>query len=188
MSTGTGAPAFDPKQFANTAASGRECGTCTLCCKVYEVPSLEKPAGKWCQHCTPGKGCGIWQTRPDHCRSFYCLYMTVGDFGPEWKPDRAKFVMTIDPVSRYLNLQVDPGHATAWRQEPYYSGLRRMAANLLREERLVVALNGSHATIITQNGDVDLGVMGPEDRVQLKFRITPNGPVYDILKNNVAVA
>ena len=36
---------------------GRECGSCSLCCKVYNVPEIEKPAGKWCRHCTPGKGC-----------------------------------------------------------------------------------------------------------------------------------
>jgi hypothetical protein len=190
MSTGQSgdAPHIDPKQYANIAAPGRECGTCTLCCKVYEVPSLQKPAGKWCQHCTPGKGCGIWETRPDHCRSFYCLWMTDGGFKPEWKPERSRFVMSIDPFSRYLNVQVDPGHAKAWRQEPYYSGLLQMAASLLREERLVVILNGTHATILTPKGEVELGVMGPEDRVQLKLRITPTGPVYDILKNRVPVA
>jgi hypothetical protein len=189
MSTGAGAggPAIDPTQYVNVAAPGRECGTCTLCCKVYEVPSLSKPSGKWCQHCTPGTGCGIWATRPDHCRSFYCLWMTDTVFTPEWKPERSRFVMTVDPFSRYLNVQVDPGHAKAWRQEPYYGGLKRMAAALLREERLVVILNGLHATILTPNGEVELGVMTPEDRVQLKLRVTPNGPVYDILKNRVPV-
>jgi hypothetical protein len=184
----TAIPALDPTAYANKAAPGRECGSCTLCCKVYEVPSLEKPAGKWCRHCAPGKGCGIWETRPDHCRSFYCQWMTDGGFGPEWKPDRARFVMTVDPFSRYLNVQVDPGHAKAWRQEPYYSGLRRLAASLIREERLVVVLNGAQATVVTASGDVELGVMKPEDRVQLKLRITPNGPVYDILKNSAPVA
>jgi hypothetical protein len=183
-----GQSAIDPKQYANAAAPGRECGSCTLCCKVYEVPSLAKPAGKWCPHCAPGKGCGIWETRPDHCRSFFCLWMTDGGFGPEWKPERARFVMTVDPFSRYLNVQLDPGHAGAWRQEPYYGGLRQLAAALLREERLVVVLNGAHATIVTANGEVELGVMKPEDRVQLKLRVTPQGPTYDILKNSRPVA
>jgi hypothetical protein len=187
MSTGTGTPPIDPAHYANIAAPGRECGTCTLCCKVYEVPSLSKPAGKWCQHCTPGKGCGIWQTRPDHCRSFYCLWMTESGFGPEWKPDRARFVMSIDPYSRCVNVQMDPGQAKAWRQEPYQSALRRMAVSLLPEERLVIVFVGLHATVITETGEVELGVMGPEDRVQLKTRMTPNGPVTNILRNNVVI-
>jgi hypothetical protein len=185
MSSGT--PAIDPTQYVNHAAPGRECGTCTLCCKVYEVPTLSKPAGKWCQHCAPGKGCGIWETRPDHCRSFYCLYMTEGWLGHEWKPEKSKFVITVDPFSRYMNVQVDPGHPKAWRQEPYYSQFRRWAQAMLPEERLVVILNGLVATIVTSQGEVELGHMGPDDRVQLKLRITPNGPVYDILKNQVPV-
>jgi hypothetical protein len=114
--------------------------------------------------------------------------MTEGWLGPEWKPDRSRFVVTTDPFSRYMKVQVDPGHPTAWRTEPYYSQFRRWAEALLREERLVVIINGLHAIVVTPSGEVDLGVMGPEDRIQLKLRITPNGPVYDILKNRVPAA
>jgi Fe-S-cluster containining protein len=186
MSIGT--PALDPKNYANTAAPGRDCGTCTLCCKVYDVPDLQKPAGKWCQHCTPGRGCGIHETRPGHCRSFFCLWMTEGWLGPEWKPEVAKFVLSIDPLSRYMMVQADPGQPKAWRAEPYMSQFRRWAQALLAEERLIIALNGKSATVITHQDDVELGFMGPDDRVQLKLRITPNGPVYDIMKNNMPAA
>ena len=34
----------------------RTCGTCTLCCKVYDIPAVAKPMGKWCDHCDVGKG------------------------------------------------------------------------------------------------------------------------------------
>jgi hypothetical protein len=180
------APALDPRNYVNAAAPGRDCGTCTLCCKVYDVPALEKPAGKWCQHCTPGRGCGIHATRPDHCRSFFCLWMTEGWLGPDWKPERARFVISIDPVSRYMMVQVDPGQPKAWRAEPYLGQLRRWAQALLPEERLVIVLNGRSATVVMAQGETELGVMGPDDRVRLKLRVTPNGPVYDILKNNVA--
>jgi hypothetical protein len=180
-----GAPALDPKAFANVAAPGRDCGTCTLCCKVYEVPDLKKPAGRWCQHCTPGRGCGIHATRPDHCRSFFCFYMTEGWLGPEWKPEVSKFVVTIDPLSRYMMVQVDPGQPKAWRQEPYLSQFRRWAQTLLPQERLVVVMNGHAATAVTHQGEVELGIMQPEDRVQVRMRITPNGPIYDILKNSL---
>ncbi|MCA3564025.1 MAG: hypothetical protein IOC90_06000 [Methylocystis sp.] len=178
---------LDPAQFVNQAAPGRDCGACTLCCKVYEVPSLNKPMNKWCSHCTPGRGCGIHATRPDHCRSFFCLWMTDGRLGPEWKPEVAKFVLTIDPVSRYLLVQVDPGQPKTWRQEPYYSQLRRFAQALLPHEQLVIVFNGKSGTVVTASRDIELGIMGPDDRIQMQMRITPNGPVYDILRNNVAV-
>jgi hypothetical protein len=176
---------LDPTQFANTAAPGRDCGTCTLCCKVYDVPSLNKPLGKWCSHCTPGRGCGIHETRPDHCRSFYCFWMTQNWLGPEWKPEVAKFAITIDPISRYMLVQVDPGQPKAWRQEPYYGQFRRWAQAMLAQERLVVVFNNRSGTVITVNGEVELGVMGPQDRIGMTLRITPNGPVYDIARSKI---
>jgi hypothetical protein len=176
---------LDPTQFANTAAKGRDCGTCTLCCKVYDVPSLNKPSNKWCNHCTPGKGCGIHETRPDHCRSFFCMWMTEGWLGDAWKPEISKFVISIDPISRYMLVQVDPGQPKSWRQEPYYGQFQRWAQAMLPQERLVVVFNGKSGTVITAQGEVELGVMGPEDRISLTMRMTQNGPVYDINRNKV---
>jgi hypothetical protein len=184
----TGAPALDPRNYANTAAPGRECGSCTLCCKVYEVPDLNKPAGRWCAHCAPGRGCGIHATRPDNCRTFYCLYMTEGWLGPEWKPDRSHFSIAIDPISRFMNVQVDPGQPKSWRKEPYLGQFRRWAQALLPEHRLVVVLVGKHATVVTHEGEIELGVMGPDDRVEINYRMTPNGPVHDILLNRAPAA
>jgi hypothetical protein len=45
--------------------SERSCGDCTLCCKVMAVEALGKPAGSWCSHCKPGRGCLIYETRPE---------------------------------------------------------------------------------------------------------------------------
>lgn len=53
----------------------RECGGCTMCCKVMHVPELEKPAGTWCPHCDIGEGCGIYDERPKPCRDFECLWL-----------------------------------------------------------------------------------------------------------------
>jgi hypothetical protein len=96
-------------------------------------------------------------------------------------------VITLDPVSRYMLVQVDPGQPKAWRQEPYQSQFRRWAEAMLPEERLVVIFNGKSGTVITADGELELGVMGPEDRIQLKLRISPNGPVYDITRNKAPV-
>ena len=53
---------------------GKECGTCTMCCKVMGIKAIAKPPGVWCKECIPGKGCGIYETRPEACRTFYCAY------------------------------------------------------------------------------------------------------------------
>lgn len=161
---------LDPTRYASQPAPGRDCGTCTLCCKVFDVPALSKPAGQWCGHCRPGRGCGIHETRPDHCRSFHCLWMTEGWLGPEWKPERAKMVLTVDPPTRNLLVQVDPGAAAAWRREPYHGQLRRWAAAALPERRHVVVFVNRSATVILPDGDVALGPLGPGDRIVVRER------------------
>jgi hypothetical protein len=114
--------------------------------------------------------------------------MTEGWLGADWKPEKSRFVIAIDPVSRYMMVQVDPGQPRAWRVEPYFSQFRRWSEAMLPEERLVVILNGKAATVVTPDGEVELGVMGPDERVQPRLRITPTGPVYDILKNRIPAA
>lgn len=177
---------LDPTKFVATPAPGRSCGTCTLCCKVYDVPALDKPAGQWCRHCRPGQGCGIWQTRPDHCRAFHCLYMTEGWLAEEWKPERAKFVLTLDPATRFLLAQVDPGQPRAWRAAPYYDQFKRWAAAAVPEGRLVVIFVNRSATVVLPDRDVDVGVMEADDRLFMDMRMTPGGPAYDLSKRKVA--
>jgi hypothetical protein len=173
---------LDPAAFASEPAPGRDCGTCTLCCKVYDVPVLEKVAGRWCSHCRPGQGCGIHATRPDHCRSFHCLWMTQTWIGPEWKPERSKIVLTIDPVNRFLLAQVDPGQPNVWRSEPYYGQLKRWAAGALAEGRHVIVFLNTSATVILPDRDVPLGALGPNDRIVARERRTPQGVTLDVEK------
>lgn len=171
---------LDPAAFAAEPAPGRACGTCTLCCKVYDVPALEKPAGSWCRHCKPGLGCGIHDTRPQHCRSFFCLWMTQAWLGPEWKPERAKMVLTVDPGTGFLLVQVDPGAPNAWRTEPYYRHLKQWAAGAVARQRQVVVFINKSATVILPDRDVPLGVLGPQDRIVARERRTAAGVTYEI--------
>jgi hypothetical protein len=171
---------IDPATVVSQPAPGRECGTCTLCCKVYDVPSLAKPMGKWCQHCTPGRGCGIWATRPEHCRAFHCLWITESWLGDHWKPEKAKFVLTLDPTTKFMMVQVDPGAPQTWKAEPYYSQLKRWAGEQLQRERLVVVWVNQHATVLTPTQDVVVGVMQPGDRLGMDYKMTPTGPAYNL--------
>ncbi len=127
-----------------------------MCCKVYPVPVLSKPAGKWCQHCKPGQGCGIWLERPEFCREFFCRYMIDPNFGPEWKPETCKFVMNYQPNGTFA-VTVDPGHRTAWKQEPYYTGLKRMSGQLLGGGVTLFVDDRIHLIIVTPDEDVIAG-------------------------------
>ena len=171
---------LDPAAYVTEPAPGRECGTCTLCCKVYDVPALEKPAGTWCRHCRPGQGCGIHATRPPQCRSFNCLWMCQDWLGPEWKPERAKMVLSVDPTTRFLFVQVDPGAANSWKRDPYHRQLRQWAATA--HGRHVVVFVNKSATIVLPDRDVPVGIMGPTDRIVTRERRTPAGMTVDVEK------
>lgn len=148
----------------------RTCGTCTLCCKVYDVPEAETVAGRWCRHCLPGRGCGIWETRPEQCRAFNCLWLTQDWLGEEWKPERSKIVFTVDPQTGALMFQVDSGVPNAWKREPYYSQIKNWAIGAIQQGRHALVFIDKAATLILPDRDVGLGVLGPDDRLVVSAR------------------
>jgi hypothetical protein len=164
------------------AAPGRSCGTCTLCCKVFEVPALQKPAGVWCRHCAPGAGCGIHETRPQHCREFFCLWMSDPSLAEEWKPERSKIVLTLFPGNGFIYAQVDPGSPLAWRKAPYYDRLRTLARNLLDKGRHVIVFVNDVATLIMPEEAIALGQMNATDNFKIDRTFGPKGPSYTVTR------
>lgn len=73
----------------------RPCGGCTLCCKVLQVPSIEKTEGAWCPHCDKGRGCTVYEKRPQECRDFSCLWR-LGFFRDKDRPDKVKCVFSVN--------------------------------------------------------------------------------------------
>lgn len=159
---------------------GRECGSCTLCCKVYNIPEIGKAMGKWCTHCRPGKGCAIHDRLPGECAKFDCLWRTEAAMPPLWKPDQAKMVVTIHPLSRYIFVQVDPGAPSAWRKQPYYDHLREWAKNNLQKGMFVVVFVNYQATLIMPDQDLPLGSLKPTDRISVRQSLGPDGKTYDV--------
>jgi uncharacterized protein len=64
----------------------RVCGSCSLCCKLFEVGELLKPRDTWCRHVVFGKGCGLHPNWPKTCNDFFCM----------WRDERAKAALTDD--------------------------------------------------------------------------------------------
>ena len=163
---------------------GRECGTCSLCCKVYTIPELDKPAGKWCKHCLPGKGiCKIHDDLPAGCAAFNCRWRTEEAMPPHWKPDVAKMVVTVNPRNGYIYVRVDPGTPSAWRKEPYYDELRQLARNNLESGIYVVVSLNDTFTLILPDLDVPLRPQGPIDRIVVSKRPGAGGARYDVTVN-----
>lgn len=74
---------------------GRKCGACTACCKelTVETDALRKVQGVLCMHCTPGTGCGIYQQRPEICRTWFCQWRRYAWLDDEWRPDRSQLLL-----------------------------------------------------------------------------------------------
>ena len=163
----------------------RACGTCSLCCKVLSISELAKPAGEWCTHCRPGKGCGIHATRPFVCRGFYCEWMISKGLGPEWRPEQAKFALFKSNGGRRLTAHVDPGYPSAWRRSPYYENLKAWAAQAVQklpEMDLVDVMIGEHVIVILPDREVDLGTIAADEFVTLHKKLTAAGELIEVGK------
>ena len=149
-----------------------------MCCKVYRIPDLNKPEGKWCQHCAIGSGCNIYEDRPQQCRDFVCLWMQDTTISPDWKPEISKIVLSIYPRTGFVYAQVDPGTPLAWRREPYLSGLKAMSEQLLRDRRHLLVFVKGDATLIMPTGPVPIGPMSPDDGFIVRETFTAKGRDY----------
>jgi hypothetical protein len=164
---------------AAATVSRKSCGDCSLCCKLMNVPELDKPPNIWCRHAVMGKGCGIYEARPPVCRGFFCRWTEDPSLGPEWKPTKSKMVLAHHGEDR-LTVYVDPGAKGAWRREPYLSRLVAMARAGLEKNGILKIVENGRTLVILPQGVVDLGVVGPDDRILLEKKPAPGGVAYNV--------
>jgi hypothetical protein len=158
------------------AKTGRTCGACTLCCKVFVIAELEKPAGTWCPHCAIGKGCRTYDTRPGTCRIFNCSWLETAWIDESWKPSLCGMVMTADPPNKRVLVRVDPDQPDAWMKEPYHAQLRKWAAEWTPSRSSIFVLRGEHVWVVLPDRDEYLGEMGPGELVGTRWDETASGP------------
>jgi hypothetical protein len=156
----------------------RECGTCTLCCKIMGIGALSKPAGHWCPHCRPGKGCAIYDHRPSECQSFNCDWLVQERLGPEWKPEKCKIVMT--SRDNRVVAYVDPSSPMAWRKPPFYETLIALMKHGLPQGKLVHVAVAGRYLLLLPGREEDLGHLSPQDEVRLETIRTPRGLDYRV--------
>lgn len=149
----------------NANINTRSCGTCSLCCKVLPVPELAKKAGSWCSHVVQGRGCAIHTTRPGQCRSFSCRWLENTGLGPEWKPERSKFVLYSEAEGQRLIAVCDPGTPGAWRAPAYYPQFKQWAARAVEDQRQILVVNGRKLTVVLPGSDVELQDFGDGDEI-----------------------
>ena len=156
-----------------TPESQRQCGDCSLCCKVLGIPELEKPKDSWCPNFTAGIGCRIYVDRPPSCHNFSCRWLNDPSMGPEWKPSTCK--MVVDSKPSLFVVHVDPAVTQPWRAEPYFSVLKRLSAQGLTKGTIVLVIERRRSIVILPDREVDLGVIGPDQRIAMEPVQTPRG-------------
>ncbi len=96
------------------------CEGCTACCKTMGVHELEKPVNTWCRHCRIGAGCEIYETRPQSCRTFECVWLQTQKgakpLASELRPDASRVVMSTTDGGETVVLNVAPDRQDAWQQ------------------------------------------------------------------------
>ena len=95
--------------------TSRTCGECTLCCKLMGVPELKKPSAKWCESCDQGKGCTVYEERPNSCRNFQCFWLMDENFPDDFRPDRIHALAAFNDTPDSVVLHVDPAKPKALR-------------------------------------------------------------------------
>lgn len=158
----------------------RECGSCSLCCKVLEVEALYKNAGQWCRFHKAGLGCTSHQLRPKACRDFDCVWRQEDWLGPEWKPDTSRFVLAWEYGGDCLAVHVDPQQPNAWKRDPYGVTLRALAERHMGENRIVMIVDPTKRTLLMPDKEIVVG--SPKDKFEWTIRKTagPTGPVFDV--------
>lgn len=169
-----------PQSPGPKLVAGRSCDGCTLCCKLLNIQSLQKPRLIWCKHCDVGVGCTIYEQRPGECGDFYCTYRVSPELGDEWKPSICNMVVNFESGIRRVNVSVDPEFSDVWRREPYYSQIKAMALHMLRSEGHLLVWEGDEPIAILPDRDVRLG-RGPDNIIVVRGRSTPTGEEYDAI-------
>lgn len=154
-------------QATGLAANVRTCGTCTMCCKLFAVPELNKPAGTWCANVKQGAGCTVHAERPGSCATFQCFWLYNPQLSDEWRPDRARFVVSVERGGG-LQITLDKGQPTAWLREPYHSQIRRWAEFGMANRKPVLLANGERMSVVLPNTELDVGALKPGDQVALE--------------------
>ena len=116
-----------------------------MCCFVPEIEELDKPVDTWCRHCT-GHSCRIHGEHPKTCRDFQCAWIANPLVAEHWYPKRAKMLLytSKDDDGFWIRIRMHPEHPNRWREEPYYSDIKRFSARGLNSNPRLYTLISWH--------------------------------------------
>lgn len=129
------------------------------------IKEIDKPERTPCPNCVTGGGCGIYATRPEVCREFYCGYLALPFVDPRWFPDDCGMVIFPAGEDKRLAIHVDPARPDAWKAPPFHADLRQWAVAAEKMDFQVFVAVGRRVIAILPHEDVDLGLFEDDDRL-----------------------
>jgi uncharacterized cysteine cluster protein YcgN (CxxCxxCC family) len=132
----------------------KACGGCDLCCRLYDIEELAKPAHSVCVHARPEGGCAVHGVHPKTCQVFQCMWLARDDLDALWRPSTAGFVLRGEGTSLYVD--VDPERRGAWKREPYYAQIKAWS-EAVREGRGLITVEDHGIFVVFPERDIYLG-------------------------------
>lgn len=137
-------------ELSFTPLATRSCGTCVACCVTPRIATAEisKDANTVCTHCT-GSGCAIYETRPQVCRDYLCLWRKTAEMDDSWRPDKSGVILfAIDAPRGYassmgLELMLTEGEASIRR--PWFAPF--VAQNVRARRAIFMTINDTRALL-----------------------------------------
>lgn len=121
------------------------CGECTLCCDLFPVKWLNKPANTKCIHCN--LGCKIHDTKEDECKNFECAYLQFKTAHIDLRPDNCKMIFEKVSDEIFYGLQHPDFEFTDVAKRQVYSFLQQGFSVILKSTKhkeLVYHINPKH--------------------------------------------
>jgi len=132
-----------------------ECGDCTLCCTLLNVPWMDKPAGITCKFCD--KGCTIYDTKDKRCSEFKCAYNQMKIVSEKMRPDNCGVI--------FERLEDDLMFGTINPEHKDFSFINGQIQTFLNEGiNVVLSKNGQPITYHLDN-------VKPEDLLSRVYKI-----------------
>ena len=79
-----------------------ECGKCTLCCKLPNIPTTNSKPNEWCKYFDKNKRCTIYGNHPEECKEYLCTYAQMKYAHLDLRPDKCGIIF--DKISDTLIL------------------------------------------------------------------------------------
>jgi hypothetical protein len=103
----------------------------------------------------------------------------MGNLGDEWRPTKAKMVLSPGADGKIISVHVDPAFPNAWREEPYHGTLRKLARDAANAKGQVVVYLKKRAIVILPDKDVELGELAPGDHITVDVKETSSGREFE---------